>query len=70
MAIIVVIYVPVFGFLDKYIKKLSQTYVSTSKKAASNSFLGLVIGFGIAFLLLFYAYAKLWFNLDILKTLF
>ncbi len=70
MAIIVLIYVPVFGFLEKYIKKISQTYVTKSKKAASNSFIGLVIGFGIAFLLLFYAYAKLWFNLDILKTLF
>lgn len=69
MLIVVAIYVPVFTFLEKYIKKLSETYIRTSRSMSKSKAQGFLIGFGVAFLILFYLYGKLWFGLDLIQDL-
>ncbi len=69
MGIIVAVYVPLFGFLEKYLKKASKSYMSGSKSIAKNSKQGMLIGFGVGFLVLFYLYAKLWFKLDLVTDI-
>ncbi|MFN6945435.1 MAG: hypothetical protein ACK4ND_10840 [Cytophagaceae bacterium] len=69
MAAIVLIFYPVFHFMDKYFKKTSEKYMQATKKVAKNSYLGLFIGFGVAVLLLFMAFANVWYGKNALKDL-
>ena len=69
MLIVVAIYVPVFTFLEKYIKKLSESYLRTSKSMSKSKAQGVLIGFAVAFLVLFYLYARLWFGLHPINDL-
>lgn len=65
MLIIVVVYFPVFSFLEKYIKKVSTTYTKTSKMVAKSSMLGLTIGFSVALFLLFVMFSLLWYDMNV-----
>ena len=45
MLVTVVIYVPLFGLVGTWMSKASKSYLKASKKAASSSSKGLLIGF-------------------------
>ena len=64
MGVTVLIFVPLFGLIGKWINNLSKSYLKTSKKIAKNSRSGLFFGFLIAFLILFICFAKVRHNLD------
>ncbi|WMJ71852.1 hypothetical protein RCC89_01500 [Cytophagaceae bacterium ABcell3] len=69
MLAIILIFYPVFHYLDKYFKKTSQKYIQTSKKVTKSSFWGLVLGFGIAVFLLFMAFANVWYDRNLIQDL-
>lgn len=69
MILIVIIYYPAFILLESIITKISKQYVKNSKKAIKSSSFGLLISFGIALLVLFYLFAKLNHNLDLIKDI-
>ena len=69
MGVTVLIFVPLFGLLGKWITNASKAYLKTSKKVSSNSYRGLFVGFLLAFLILFVLYAKIRHGLDVLVFL-
>ena len=69
MCIIILVYYPAFTIIEKFVLKASKEYVKTSKKAVKSSNFGLLIGFGIAVLILFYFFAKVKHNMDLFEDL-
>jgi len=69
MGVTVLIFVPLFGLVGKWINSASKVYLKKSKKVASNSATGLLIGFLLAFGVLFVLFAKIRHNLDALAYL-
>jgi len=69
MAITVLIFVPMFGLVGKWIGKASKSYLKASKKVAKKSSNGLFFGFLIAFAILFVLFAKIRHNIDVLTNL-
>lgn len=59
MLVTVIVFVPLFSFLGKWINKASKSYVKTGKKVASNSRTGLWISFLIAMIVLFVLFAEI-----------
>lgn len=69
MVIIIAVYYPALTFLEKYIKKISAEYIKSSKGIAKSSIIGLLVGFIVAFFILFSLFAHVWYNLNILKDI-
>lgn len=69
MVAAVAIFYPAFNLIERYLKYASKKYVEGSKKIGKNSFLGLVIGFFIALLLLFIGFCEIWFHVNPLAHL-
>lgn len=69
MGVTVLIFVPLFGLFGKWINSASKVYLKKSKKVASNSGIGLLIGFLIAFAVLFVFFAKVRHGLDVISYL-
>jgi hypothetical protein len=69
MVIIIVIFYPLFMKLEDLLKYLSVKLVKSGKSAAGK-YLGLLLTFLVALLILFYFYAKMWYHIDFLKVLF
>src|SRR5690242_222509 len=44
MAIMVVVFTPVFALLDEYVTYAAKTYVRTSKQVVGSSLYGLIVG--------------------------
>lgn len=63
----VVVFYPLFSLLEYYVKKASKRYIQKSKSVTGNSFLGLIIGFTLAILVLFMMFASVWYNLNVLS---
>lgn len=68
MAIIVVIFYPLFTKLEEWVKKISQKFIKSGKNVAGK-YLGLFLSFLIALLVLFYFYAKMWYGIDFIKVI-
>lgn len=68
MAIVVLIFYPLFTKLEEWVKDLSLKVVKTGKSIAGN-YLGLVLVFIICLVVLFWFYAKMWYHIDILHIL-
>ncbi|WP_025739549.1 hypothetical protein [Aquimarina pacifica] len=68
MLIIVLIFAPAFALVGKYTKKLSKSYLKTSKKI-SNSSNGTLLGFTVAIIILFILYANLRHNINVLSDI-
>ena len=64
MGVTVIIFVPLFGLVGKWINAASKVYLKKSKKVASNSGIGLLLGFLTAFVVLFIMFAKIRHGLD------
>jgi hypothetical protein len=68
MAIIVVVFYPLFIKLENWIKKLSAK-VMRSGKSLAGKYLGLILTFIFCLLVLGYFYAKMWYHIDFLRIL-
>jgi len=69
MAVTILVFVPLFGIVGKWIGKASKSYLKASKKVTKKSSNGLFIGFFIAFVILFILFAKIRHDIDILEKL-
>lgn len=69
MALMVAVYYPMTKLMTKYLGPISKSYLSGSKKLAKTNRTGVIIGFLMAIFVLFIFYAKVWYNLDVLKDL-
>lgn len=67
------IFIPLFGVVDLYIKKYSKDFLAKAKKIGdsklNNKKVGFILGFLIAFIFLFFVYAFVEFDLNILESL-
>jgi len=69
MAIIVIIFYPLFEFLDKWINTLSKKVVRKGKSFAGQYF-GLFFVFFISMSILTFFYVKQWYGINILNYIF
>jgi len=69
MAVTIMIFVPMFGLVGKWINKASKSYLKASKKIAKKNSRGLFFGFLIAFAILFVLFAKTRHDIDVLARL-
>jgi len=68
MAIIVVIFYPLFAKLEEWVKSLSMKVVKKGKSMAGKYF-GLIFSFIACLLVLSYFYAKMWYHIDLFNIL-
>jgi hypothetical protein len=66
MAVIVLIFYPLFAKLEEWAKGLSMKIVKKGKSLAGRYF-GLVLAFVACLVVLSYFYAKMWYHIDIFK---
>ena len=57
MAVVVLVFAPVFGLIVHFSKKFSSAYIKTSKKVGSTSRKGTILGIIVAGIILFACYA-------------
>lgn len=69
MAIIIVVFYPLFMKMEEWVKTISRKVLKTGKSMAGRH-LGLAFTFLAWLLVLFYFYAKAWYHLDFVKILF
>jgi hypothetical protein len=69
MAIIIVVFYPLFMKMEEWVKAISRKVLKTGKSMVGRH-LGLVFTFLAWLLVLFYFYAKAWYHLDFVKILF
>lgn len=69
MLVVLIVYFPVVTFLDKYIKRMSKTYINQSKGLSNNSHIGIIVGFLVMFFVLFVLFALVWYDLNLLEDL-
>ena len=68
MAIIVVVFYPLFIKLESWVKDISVNVVKSGKSVAGK-YLGLVLVFLLGLLVLSYFYARMWYNINLLHVL-
>lgn len=69
MGLMVAVYYPMTKLMNKYFESMSKSYLAGSKKISKTNSTGVIIGFLMAIFVLFILYAKVWYNLDVLKDL-
>jgi hypothetical protein len=69
MGIIVVIFYPLFMWLEEWLNELSAKIVR-SGKSFGGKYLGLLLMFIVCMLVLVYFYTKMWYHIDLLRILF
>ena len=69
MTVTILIFVPMFGLVGKWISKVSKSYLKASKKVAKKSSNGLFFGFVVAFVILFILFAKIRHDIDVIANL-
>jgi hypothetical protein len=69
MAIIVVVFYPLFLKLEDWLKGISVRFIKSGNSVAGKYF-GLTITFLLGLLLLLYFYTKMWYHIDLFKALF
>jgi hypothetical protein len=69
MAIIIVVFYPLFMKMEDWLKILSVKLIKSGNSLAGK-YLGLILGFMGGMLLLFYFYLKMWYHIDFFRVLF
>jgi len=69
MAIIVVVFYPLFMKMEGWLKRISVRFIRTGN-SVGGKYAGLLITFLGGLLILMYFYAKMWYHIDLLKILF
>lgn len=67
MAIIVIVFYPLFTKMEEWVKKISTRFIKTGKSVAGK-YLGLFLSFFVAILILFYFYARMWYKIDFIQV--
>jgi len=67
MAVIILIYYPLFTHIDKWSTKAGEKFVKAGKKLVGPK-IGAVLAFTAALLLLYYFYGKEWFRSNVFST--
>jgi hypothetical protein len=68
MAIIVVIFYPLFIKLESWVRELSIRVVNSGKSVAGK-YMGLLLVFLISLLIISYFYAKMWYHINIFQVI-
>ncbi len=68
MAVVVVIYYPLFSHIDKWSGIVANRFLNAGKIFFGKK-LGIFIAFFLAVFVLYYLYGKLWFNYNVLRSL-
>jgi len=68
MALIIVVFYPLFIKLEDWLKYFSSKFVRTGK-SIGGKYLGLTFTFLGGLLILFYFYGKVWYHIDFLQVL-
>lgn len=69
MLVTVAVFVPVFGIVRKWMDTASKKYLKASKKVAKKDRTGILLGFLIAFGILFVLFAKIRHDIDVIAKL-
>jgi len=69
MGIITLIFYPLFMWLEDWLNMLSVRVVK-SGKSFGGKYLGLILIYLVCLSILFYFYAQMWYNVDIIRILF
>jgi len=69
MAIIVVIFYPLFLRMEVWLKKISVKVIKSGNSVAGR-YIGLFLTFIAGLFILSYFYARMWYHIDLLKILF
>jgi hypothetical protein len=69
MAIITIVFYPLFTKLEDWVKNISVRVIKSGSSVAGK-FLGLTLTFIGGMLVLLYFYAKLWYHIDFISILF
>ena len=64
MGVIVLVFYPLFTKMHEWVKNISARFMRTGKSVAGK-YAGLFLAFFVAMLILFYFYAKMWYNIDL-----
>jgi hypothetical protein len=69
MAVITIIFYPLFAYLEKWLTSLSVNVVN-SGRSLGGKYIGLIIALFCCLFVLFCFYANTWYKLNVLKLLF
>ena len=69
MGVIILVFYPLFMKLEDLLNLISKKFIKAGHSIAGK-YVGLVIMFLVGLVILMYFYAKMWYNIDILKLLF
>jgi len=68
MAIIVVVFYPLFLKMEEWLKKISVKVIKSGNSVAGR-YIGLFLTFIAGLLILSYFYAKMWYHIDLLRII-
>ena len=69
MLVSLVMFVPLITFLNKYSKKGSENIVKQAENVTRHTLWGPILGFMVAFGLMFISFAKIWYNRNFFEDL-
>jgi hypothetical protein len=69
MVAALLIYYPIFTFLDKYVKSGSKNLVKNTQKVARHNLIGVLLAFAIAFFFIWVALAMIWYKRNLFDDL-
>lgn len=69
MAIIVIVFYPLFMKMEEWLKGISVRFIKSGNSVAGK-YVGLTMTFLGGLVILLYFYAKMWYHIDLLKALF
>jgi len=67
MAVIIIIYYPLFTYIDKWATKSGEKFVKAGKKVIGRE-IGAIIAFIAALFVLYYLYGMEWFNTNVFSS--
>jgi hypothetical protein len=69
MAVAVLVFFPIFHYLEKFIHSASEKYVEGAKQVTNNRFVGLLLGFAVAIFLLFAGFAQAMYHKNVIADI-
>lgn len=67
MTVTVLVYYPAFKALNEFLKSSTKKYIINTKKVAGGGFIGILLAFIIALILLFFINLKVRYDIDIIN---
>jgi len=73
MAITVAVFYPAFLLLEKIVEKIAEHFVEATKEQVGNAFIGVIVAFVLALIIIFFVYLNVWFHIgpmSVFKNIF